>query len=399
MNLKWVDNVAQLLEKGAEAPGFNLFPIYSGPFAYLKEGHTAGAPPVLANARITKVCVGSEEYAVVILCIIDEEEGTPRWSICCGDPQVSGKYANEGKTLAEILRKQGVVGQKVCNTLELSPWVGQIKEQGNCGFHRMQERHANGGPWRLCSHAAAVLHSEEKPVLESMAEELQRWLSGEDNGLDDVISSFPEEEAILDAAFVQNVLLAGERGSGKTYFARKVAELFGAIYIELQAHASVEAYELRAHDRAWNGKVYTVLGKLAEAVYWIQKGKRVVLCIDEFLNMNPMHTTVINSALTLTANDTYLIETGRIIDLGDGIGRVETVEVPADMLWVVATTNIGARYNIDKMPPSVRARFQIILMNTNAERTVGKVRNAGGACSYVSHFHRTLQPSSSGKQP
>jgi hypothetical protein len=39
------------------------------------------------------------------------------------------------------------------------------------------------------------------------------------------------------------------------------------------------------------------------------------------------------------------------------------------MFWVVATTNIGARYNIDKMAPSVRARFQIILMNTNPTRT------------------------------
>jgi hypothetical protein len=85
--------------------------------------------------------------------------------------------------------------------------------------------------------------------------------------------------------------------------------------------------------------------------------------------MNPMYTTAINTPLSLTANDTYIIETGKIIDMGDGIGRIETVEVPADKFWVVATSNIGARYNLDKMAPSVRARFQIILMNTNAERT------------------------------
>jgi hypothetical protein len=36
---------------------------------------------------------------------------------------------------------------------------------------------------------------------------------------------------------------------------------------------------------------------------------------------------------------------------------------------VVATSNIGARYGLDKMAPSVRARFQIILMNTNPDRT------------------------------
>lgn len=369
MSLKWFDNPADLLAKGAAQSGMNVFPLYQGPFPLVKDALNADGTPGprqevdLVNARISKVTVGGDEYAVVIMCAM--EAGAPRWTIYCGDKQVEGSFRADGKTLAAALRKDGKVSAKIANMLESSDWVAKVPTMAQCNFFKMQARSG-----RYCSHTQEVLHTSQAPDLAQMADELKDWLDGKDAGV--VIAPTPmsaEEEAFYDAAFIQHVLLAGERGSGKTYLARQAADRYDAVYLELQMHPSMEAWELRAHDRSCNGKVYTVLGKLAEAVYWIQQGKKVVLCMDEFLNMNPMYTTVINSPLTLTANDTYLIETGRIIDQGDGIGLVETVEVPSDMLWVVATSNIGARYNLDKIPPSVRARFQIILMNTNAKRT------------------------------
>lgn len=369
MSLKWFDNPADLLAKGAAQSGMNVFPLYQGPFPLVKDAMNADGTPGprqevdLVNARISKVTVGGDEYAVVIMCAM--EAGAPRWTIYCGDKQVEGSFRADGKTLAAALRKDGKVSAKIANMLESSDWVAKVPTMAQCNFFKMQARSG-----RYCSHTQEVLHTSQAPDLAQMADELKDWLDGKDAGVMTAPTPMSaEEEAFYDAAFIQHVLLAGERGSGKTYLARQAADRYDAVYLELQMHPSMEAWELRAHDRSCNGKVYTVLGKLAEAVYWIQQGKKVVLCMDEFLNMNPMYTTVINSPLTLTANDTYLIETGRIIDQGDGIGLVETVEVPSDMLWVVATSNIGARYNLDKIPPSVRARFQIILMNTNAKRT------------------------------
>lgn len=369
MSLKWFDNPADLLAKGAAQSGMNVFPLYQGPFPLVKDALNADGTPGprqevdLVNARISKVTVGGDEYAVVIMCAM--EAGAPRWTIYCGDKQVEGSFRADGKTLAAALRKDGKVSAKIANMLESSDWVAKVPTMAQCNFFKMQARSG-----RYCSHTQEVLHTSQAPDLAQMADELKDWLDGKDAGVMTAPTPMSaEEEAFYDAAFIQHVLLAGERGSGKTYLARQAADRYDAVYLELQMHPSMEAWELRAHDRSCNGKVYTVLGKLAEAVYWIQQGKKVVLCMDEFLNMNPMYTTVINSPLTLTANDTYLIETGRIIDQGDGIGLVETVEVPSDMLWVVATSNIGARYNLDKIPPSVRARFQIILMNTNAKRT------------------------------
>lgn len=371
MSLKWFDSVTALVTAAAAAdqPGTNVFPLYAGPFPLvndaLNDDKTEGPRQdvELVNSRIFKVTVGSDEYAVVNLCRI-AEDGSAKWTTYCGDKQVQGVYRTDGKTLATKLRKEGKVSNKLANALEASDWVAKVPAMAACGFFRMQARSG-----KFCSHTQAALANIPAPELEEMATELKGWLAGEDSVAEAMENLSPEEAAFYDAAFVQHVLLAGERGSGKSYLARQAADKYGAVYLEMQMHPSMEAWEFRAHDRSWNGKVYTVLGKLAEAVYWIQQGKKVVLCMDEFLNMNPMYTTAINTPLTLTANDTYIIETGRIVDMGDGVGRIETVEVSSDMFWVVGTSNIGVRNGLDKMLPSVRARFQIILMNTNADRT------------------------------
>lgn len=383
--LYWFDDVASLKDKAEDQPGINIFPLYSGPFAFVKDAMNSDGTPgprtdiELVSARLFKVTAGSDEYATVALCRMENVrlpdgtfESKPKWTVYCGDKQMTGAFPNDGKTLASALRKEGKVSMKVANVLEASEWVGKVPAIANCGFFRLLSRGLAQTPPKvtLCTHTKAMLANLPAPELEEMATELKGWLAGDDTSVAvPVGASSPEEEAFYDAAFIQHVLLAGERGSGKSYLARQAADKYDAVYLEMQMHPSMEAWEFRAHDRAWNGKVYTVLGKLAEAVYWINQGKRVVLCMDEFLNMNPLYTTAINTPLSLTERDTYIIETGRIIDMGEGIGRIETVEVPADMFWVVATSNIGARYGLDKMAPSVRARFQIILMNTNPERT------------------------------
>lgn len=376
MSLKWFETSAEMMAQAADQQGMTATLVYSGPFPLVHDAMNPDMTPglrqnvELANARIFKVAVGSDVYASVVLCRIVDEK--PQWTFYCGDKQVDGTQRSDGKNLAAKVRKEGKVSNGISNVLEASDWVAKVQGQNACAFFKMMERGEKAIPPRVnpCSHVKAALNNIPLPDVEAMAPELKDWLSGASVTTAAALGPMSaEEEAFFDAAFVQHVLLAGERGAGKTYLARKAADQYDAVYLELQMHPSMEAWELRAHDRAWNGKVYTVLGKLAEAVYWIQQGKKVVLCMDEFLNMNPMYTTAINTPLSLTANDTYIIETGKIIDMGDGIGRIETVEVPADKFWVVATSNIGARYNLDKMAPSVRARFQIILMNTNAERT------------------------------
>lgn len=372
-NILWKNSIAEVLEIGQGPSAMAAAVItetYRGAFPLVE---VSPADPQanergeieLSSARIFRLSVGSDHYAVVVVCRM--QEGAPQWGVYCGDEQVRGTFRTDGKALAAALRKEGKVSGKLCSSLEAGEWVGKVPELAGCGFFRMQARSG-----RYCSHSRAVVAQLQEETLVEMATELEQWLAGAEVSTAEVSAMMSEEEAAFyDAAFVQHVMLAGERGSGKTYLARMAAQKYDAVLLEMQMHPSMEPWEFRAHDRAWNGKVYTVLGKLAEAVHWIQQGKRVILVMDEFLNMNPMYTTVINSPLSLTSRDTYVIDTGRIIDQGDGIGVSETVEVPADMLWVVATTNIGARYNLDKIPPSVRARFQVILMNTNAERTEG----------------------------
>lgn len=365
MSLVWL-SADELLAKGAPVSGMTIYPVYQGPFPLVNDAAMKRENIELASARIFKATVGaSDNYVVVLLCRIDLATKAPTWTIYCTDQQVQGTQRDDGKTLAALLRAEGKVSMKLINAVEASDWVGKVPDMNACNFFKMMTRAG-----MYCTHTKQALANIPKQELEAMAAELQNWLAGVEPQVSAPTGPVSaEEEAFFDAAFVQHVLLAGERGSGKSFLARQAAAKYDAVYLEMQMHPSMEAWEFRAHDRAWNGKVYTVLGKLAEAVYWVQQGKRVILCMDEFLNMNPLYTTVINSPLTLTERDTYLIETGRIIEMENGLGKVETVEVPSEMFWVVATSNIGARYNLDKIAPSVRARFQVILMNTNPERT------------------------------
>jgi hypothetical protein len=383
MSITWFNTTAELLANGKDQQGLNITELYSGPFALvndLLEADSVTAGPrkdiELAFAKIHKVTVGADDYVTTTLCRLDAS-GAPQWAIYCGDEQVGGKYRNDGKTLAAKLRADGKVSNSIANACEGSDWVGKVPNMTMCNFFRQMARSK-----RMCSHTQMALANIPGPDLEEMATQLTDWKSGAAVSATAVVGSLsPEETAFYDAAYVQHVLLAGERGAGKSYLARAAADKYDAIYLELQMHPSMEAWELFAHDRPYRGKTLTVMGKLAEAVYWVQKGKKVVLCMDEFFNMNPMYTTVINSPLSLTENDTYLINTGAIIGLdedgneADKTGKPavrgieETAEVPANMFWVVATSNIGARYGLDKMTPSVRARFQIILMNTNPDRT------------------------------
>lgn len=373
MSLDWYKTEAELLAHGAEKPGHTVSTLYEGPFPLVKDAlNTDGTPGPrqdveLVFARIQQVTVVDDNYVTVILCRTSAEG--PEWCIYCGDEQVLGTYRLDGQTLARKLREAGL-NNKLCNLLEASDWVGRVADQAQCNFFNMKKRTK-----RYCSHTAHVLHVASEDSLTTMAKSLADML----DGTAPEVAPGPElldkeDQVTYDNAFIQHVLLVGERGSGKTSLAREVADYTDAVYLEAQIHASMEPWELRAHDRSYNGKVYTVLGKLAEAVYWIQKGKKVVLALDEILNMNPAYSTVINTPLSLTRNDTYRIETGRIIDAGDGIGLPEIVEVPADMFWVIGTSNIGSRYGTE-LNPAVRARFKVILMNSNANRMEKILKN------------------------
>ncbi|MEX3984174.1 AAA family ATPase [Paraburkholderia sp. EG287A] len=374
MALKWYDTVADMRAMAKQHSHINVSTVYSGPYPLVLDGAEKDATGTivegprqqveLVNARVYKVTVGSDDYDSVMLCRL-KQDGTPEWSFYCGDHQVRGKYTSDGKTLADKLRKDGVGATALANRLEQSEWVKQIPDAQHCSFFANFKRTG-----KICSHTEAMLHNANPTELEAMATELTDWRAGKPIATARVPKS-AEEAAVYDVAFIKPAFLGGERGAGKTYIARQLADDFDAEFIEMQMHPAMESWEFFSHDRSMGGKVYTVKGPFARAAEAILKrGKKVVLVMDEFLNMNPVYATVVNSPLTLTSKDTYVLHTGNlIVNEEDGTAVREEVEVPADMLWVVATSNIGARYGVDKMVPSVRARFRVILMNTNPDRT------------------------------
>ena len=63
------------------------------------------------------------------------------------------------------------------------------------------------------------------------------------------------------------------------------------------------------------------------------------------------------SSLTPNASNQFVLNTSRVIDIKDGIGRTEVLRVPAENLWVVATTNVGSDYDTDDIDLALADRF------------------------------------------
>ena len=112
-------------------------------------------------------------------------------------------------------------------------------------------------------------------------------------------------------------------------------------------------------------------GALTAAFRNASKGKKTVLMIDEILRIPGRELSVLVAALTPNNKGEFTLRTRRIIGLNeDGCGIEEVIKCSKENLWVVATTNIGAEYDVDEIESALADRFMII--HKGAERSVLK---------------------------
>ena len=177
-------------------------------------------------------------------------------------------------------------------------------------------------------------------------------------GLDDFLERY---------AFKKHILLVGKAGVSKTFSATKWIDESGYESEFIAGHSGLESIDLLGYwIKNSTGELVWLDGALT-AAFRKAKDKKVVLLFDELLRVPSRELSILVGALTPDSSGHYRLRTNRLIGEEDGIGETETIVVPMQNIHVIATTNIGADYDVENIDVALQDRFRSheVTMATN----------------------------------
>jgi hypothetical protein len=188
---------------------------------------------------------------------------------------------------------------------------------------------------------------------------------------------------------IKPLLVKGGQGAGKTYAARQHGMTAGFDRcVEFGVHSQTEAVDflgMMMPSGEW------LDGPLTEAFRAAALGQLVLLIIDEiYRGQNGARTPLLTatSPATLPSGErVYRLRTGRaIVDPVTGVHTSEIIEAPCQNLAIVATTNVGAEFNVDPGCPAERERFIPI----HVEVDEAKIRAVCGAIATAKGYSSSV---------
>lgn len=308
--------------------------------------------------------VGQEKLVIIAYSNLD---GFMAW---CSDDLLEEKLTAD--EMADLQTKAFDVikdaSAKVKAKAHLKGLIGIQKSTGRkCpGFDKLIETNT------CCLHIKSVLDVIKSEELEELKSRFENVIAGVKATAEDSLVKYFRQ-----LAFKTPVLIEGERGSGKTYGARHFAISKSIDLIEVDGHEGVESHDLLGFFVPdGEGGLIWKDGGLTEAFRRARTGK-VVLLVDEILRIPQRPLSVFLSALSPFKGH-YKLRTGRMVATEDEVGVEESIEVPCENLFVVATTNVGSQYAVDSIDPALAERFVVLRKDTDVE-TLEKV--LGGVAS------------------
>ena len=158
-------------------------------------------------------------------------------------------------------------------------------------------------------------------------------------------------------AFKEHILLSGKAGTTKTYTADKYIDTLGCHKEFVAGHAGLESTDLLGYPiRHVDGNFIWMDGPLTAAFRKAQTEK-TALFIDELLRIPAKELNILVGSLTPNSANQFVLRTNRLVDVKGDVGKSETLIVPVENLWVIATTNLGSNYNVEEMDVALNDRF------------------------------------------
>lgn len=193
-------------------------------------------------------------------------------------------------------------------------------------------------------------------------------LMGEIKKLKDTNGTVNLDEFLTRYFFKKHLLIQGEKGGGKTYAVDKKIVDEGMDSELIIGHEGIEAIDLLGYYvKTETGDLVWLDGALTKAFRKAVDGK-VVLFIDEMLRIPSRELNILVGSLTPSSTETYRLRTNRVINIKEGIGETELIEIPMHNLWSIGTTNVGAGYAVDDIDDALADRFRVVnKLTSNAE--------------------------------
>lgn len=248
-----------------------------------------------------------------------------------------------------------------------------------------------------CKHIAALFAEEAENIINIVVPEIISDLNNANRK--EVNNQNDELDYIKKYLFKIPVLIEGDRGSGKTYDVFKLAKELDIEPVVVGGHSGIESIDLlgslipfsipvyqnetlskvRASDLLDGADVPYQLnigtsqqliwkdGPVTEAFRQAANGNKSILIIDELLRIPQRELNILLTALT-PINNQYVLRTGRVLFIENGIAKEEVIKAPIENIFIVATTNIGGSYAIDDIDPALAERFIVKRKDTKSSQ-------------------------------
>lgn len=285
----------------------------------------------------------------------------------CGD-----SFLEAQKTPSEINSAIMAIAKNDAEDVAMSSIVGTFARSTGCHF--WQKWTTEEQP---CKHVAFALSK--------VGQMIDKQLDGAWAAIGDPrpAVSVPKNDLFQKSAlyaFKKHLLVEGEKGAGKTFGVHAFVDGKGWNTVYLAGHEAIESIDMLGHLVQHSQEIQIVSkkgqtslfpetasqtsmvwkdGALSEAFRLAQNGK-VVFFIDELLRIRRREQNILIAALTPNSKKQYVLRTGRVVEVVDGVAKEETLVVPAENLWVVGTTNVGAGYAVDQIDEAMADRFRTI---------------------------------------
>ena len=335
-----------IAERGSSHDDYNMRIVGENkPFPFF-DRDTKTVRLAYANCYSMEHKTDSKKHHNVVVAYVPElgENGYYFW---CGDTFLEGKVPiSEAED-----RVLGVASGKHMLQKDMLALRGTMKTSSGCRFWAK----------KTCSHTNHVLANIG---IETALSDLEATAGTKGKTKPTTLAGLPEQMARC--AFRKHLLIEGDKGSGKTFSVYAFADANKIQNrVQMAGHEGVEAIDLIGHYVQTPSGMVWKDGKLSRAFRLASRKQRTLLFVDEIGRIPRRELNILVGALSPDNDKKLHLSTGRVAHIEDGIAVEETVTCEAQDLWVVATTNVGAGYDVDTFDEALADRFRIVRKDTD----------------------------------
>lgn len=332
-------------------------------FLAVKESRAATSGTVVVAAKVFSWSNGTGSKKSVHNFVVAHEPYSGQWAFWCGDQWLEGRAPDQSARRDQALTYLSSKG--------IRPSDGKVRLHDGVGFPLSTACNffRNGNS---CKHRNASFNYIKTLGLSRFIDDMRAGSAPLVGGVAAPVSPSPVVPGVDPMlaklsryAFAKHLVLEGDKGWGKTWLATKfAADATGDVQkmVYIGGHEGLESVDLVGHMiKAPDGSLAWKDGKLSEAFRCASAGIKTMVLFDELLRVRKRELSVLVSALAPHADGKLHLSTGRAVNVIDGIAEEEVLTCERSDLWVVATTNVGASYEVDDMEEALSDRFPIVL--------------------------------------